>query len=53
MKTVPQRQTIDSIVEAQSKQIFLEGGLEIGGKENTKQTNELQLRALKWALPDL
>ena len=30
-----------------------EGGLESGGKDNTKQTNELLLRALKWALPVL
>ena len=30
-----------------------EGGLESGGKDNAKQTNELLLRALKWALPVL
>ena len=28
------------------KIIFLKGGVESGGKDNTKQTNELLLRAL-------
>ena len=32
---------------------LFKGGLEIGGKDNTKQTNELLLRALLLALPVL
>ena len=36
-----------------ASQLSQEGGLGSGGKDNTKQTNELLLRAFLWALPVL